>query len=230
MRWPQFSLASLGAIVALTAVACCALVYASDTWAVALFTSVILFLAFATVAAIYRESRARAYWLCAAVFGWLYLLLIFGPFSGTRHLEDNGRLNEDPELATARVARWAYQTVLPKLRQPPPPVTSGGGFFPSGGGGTFGPATGMSGGIGGGEGMLGGVGGMPGGMTGSGGPGVPVATTSNYPNEPDFMRVSQAIWTWLSALIGGALGTWLYASRESRLNRTNPPTILKEFK
>ncbi len=122
MRLPQFSLKALAGIVALAAVACCSLIYASSIWSAILYTAAIALLAFATLAAIYCRERARAYWLGCAFCGWLYLLLVFGPFSDTRQMTTPGQLNVDSELATTHLARWCYASVLPKLRTPPPPV------------------------------------------------------------------------------------------------------------
>jgi hypothetical protein len=201
MRLPQFSLKALAGAVAFAAVACCSLIYASSTWSATIYTSAIVLLIFALLATLYRQGAARAFWAGCAISGWVYLLLVFGPFSGTRHLDERGRLNRNSELATAHLARWAYETVLPKLRQQPPNVV--GGFFPGG----------MSGGGGAGEGGMF-AGGMPG-MAGGFGGGVPVATTTNYPDETSFIRVSHALWTWLFALAGGIMASWLYAKRRS---------------
>jgi hypothetical protein len=134
MRRPQFSLATLGGMVACSSIACAALVYASETWSTVLFTSAILFLTVAILLIIYRAGSARAFWVGCAVFGWTYLLLHFWL----------GR-SLDADLATSQLAKWAYWHILPEVRTPPAPQDvprlpgggGGGNFFPQfGGGGT----------------------------------------------------------------------------------------------
>jgi hypothetical protein len=44
------------------------------------------------------------------------------------------------------------------------------------------------------------------------------APTSYYPDLESFIHVSHALWLWLFALAGGAIGRWLYSTRAS-----NPP-------
>ena len=77
----QFSLLSLFGLVALTALACTALMNASPLWASTWFTLTILLLLPATLAAIFRP-RNRAFWLGFVLFGWAYLFFAFGPWGG----------------------------------------------------------------------------------------------------------------------------------------------------
>src|SRR5687767_11146988 len=91
MRWPQFSLKGLAGIVAFAAVACCSLIYATQAWSSMIFTAAVMLLIFAVVAGVYRQGAARAFWAGCAISGWIYLLLIFGPFSATRYLDERGR-------------------------------------------------------------------------------------------------------------------------------------------
>jgi hypothetical protein len=202
MHFPQFSLKTLAGIVAFSAVACCSLIYASDTWSATIFTSAIVFLAFATLAASYSRESARAYWVGCAFCGWLYLLLVFGPLSGTQRVNTMGQLNVDSELATTHLARWLYQSVLPKLRQPPHTVvvTALGLGSDAGLTGTLVPDGGTV---------------MLDLYTGSPVTPAPVVATRSYPDETSFIRVSHALWTWLFALAGGIMGRWLYAKRGS---------------
>jgi hypothetical protein len=174
----------------------------NSTWSAALFTSAIGFLAFSTLAAVYRRGPARTFWLGCAVCGWLYLFLIFGPISGTRHLNDKGQLNTNSELATMHAARWVYQRVLPKLKPSPQVATSSEELMITldsvvvetyGGMGMYG-----------GDELTIDIPAM------SGGSGIswqktysPPVVAAAYPNESDFLSVSNALWTWLLALVGG---------------------------
>ena len=214
MCLPQFSLKALTGTVAFAAVACCSLIYASSTWSATIYTAAIVFLAFATLAAVYSHERTRAYWFGCAFCGWLYLLLVFGPLSGTQQVNTMGQLNVESELATTHLARWLYGTVLPKLREPPQPIRI------------------MGVGVGSDAGLTGLV--VPGGLAetpvaGDMGDGTvtwdpysspvvaapPGAVIRRYPDEMSFIRVSHALWTWLFALAGGIVGTWLYARQKA---------------
>lgn len=188
MRGPQFSLLTLAGIVACFAIGSCALVYASTAWSSTLTTAAVLFLIVATLAAVYRQGRTRAFWLGCAVGGWLYLLLTGWLFTGYRNVDTMGQANLDSELATSHLARWVYQRVLPSVRKPPQPQP-----FMGPGGQGFGGS---------------GVGG-----NGFGAGGFPVVPMSDYPDEVTFIRVNHAIWLWIFALAGGAAGRWLYATR-----------------
>jgi hypothetical protein len=205
----QFSLKTLAGTIAFIAIACCSLVYASSAWSSALFTAGTGLLIFAVLAAIYRPNAARAFWIGCAVSGWAYLLLTCGPFSTIRPLDERGRFNRHSELATAHLARWTYRTVLPKIRQPPAAGSmSAGGFFS---GGMMGGSSQMPmGGMGAGEaGSMAGDNGMSD-FTGSYGGSV---STSSYPDETSFIRVSHALSLWLFALAGGIAGRWLSKRR-----------------
>jgi hypothetical protein len=213
MRLPQFSLKTLGGIVALAAIGCCSLVYASSTWSAAIYTAAIIFLAMATLAAIYSRQQARAYWVGCALCGWLYLLLIFGPLPATQQMASPGQLNVDSELVTTHLARWLYGAVLPKLRKPPSPVKLS-----------------FTGSLVGSAQVTGEI--ALNGLAGEGGDsaftmvpvdaaqpiaaGTPFAKLTTaakqppYPDEMSFVRVSHALWTWLFALTGGMLGKWLH--------------------
>jgi hypothetical protein len=220
--------------VALAAVACCSLVYASGAWSAALYTAAIVFLAFATLVAVYGCGSARAYWVGCAFCGWLYLLLVFGPLSGTQQVNTMGQVNVASELATTHLARWLYGTVLPKLRPPPQPLTIAGlgigsdagitGFVveaaPEGGEMVGTASTGGSY-----DSAMSATGTSPAGrmsyVVGAGnGLRFNVATASSaaaasYPDETSFIRVSHALWVWLFALAGGMAGKWLQGRRGS---------------
>jgi hypothetical protein len=199
MRWPQFSLLTLGGLVAFAAVASAALVYASELWSSTLYTAAFAWLTFAVLAAIYRDGAKRAFWVGSAVCGWIYLILLCWPESARLHNETMDTMEVGSELATTRLARWTYIHVLPKIRERPSRPSSGGGGFGGGGGGGnfFFPQFG-----GGGAGL-------------SGAPAAPTAApaTRPYPFEATFIRVFHALSTWLLALVGGAIGRWLYITR-----------------
>jgi hypothetical protein len=75
----QFSLRTLFALVALTAVACVALPHATRVWAASVFSLTVAVLVVAAFLAAFRRGADRAYWAGFAAVGWLYLLLVFGP-------------------------------------------------------------------------------------------------------------------------------------------------------
>jgi hypothetical protein len=213
MRLPQFSLITLAGIVAFAAVACCSLVYASSAWSASLYTAAIVFLAVATLAAVYRRGPQRAFWAGAAFCGWLYLLLVLGPLPGTQQMVSTTQINIDSELATIHLARWLYGTVLPKLRKPPEATASTGRLTYVGAEGAINlltldrdvrltirnPSASSSGSS---------------------------SSSSNYPDEGSFIRVSNALWAWLFALAGGLAGRWLFTCRETdparKLNHDQP--------
>jgi hypothetical protein len=199
MHLHQFSLKTLAGIVAFAAVACCSLIYATSTWSATIYTAAIVFLAFATLAAVYRREGARAYWVGCAFCGWLYLLLVFGPLSGTQQVNTMGQLNVGSELATTHLARWLYGTVLPKLREPPSATqVAGSGPIPLPGSLVFDTAAGT----------------RQVAITQLGFVSAPPAA-AHYPDETSFIRVSHALWTWMFALAGGIMASWLYAKRRS---------------
>jgi hypothetical protein len=78
----QFSLLTLFGLVTIVALGCAALRSPSELWASSLFTFTIVVLLAAILRAILRRGPARAFWIGFALFGWGYLLLIFGPWFG----------------------------------------------------------------------------------------------------------------------------------------------------
>ena len=197
MRRPQFSLITLAGIVSFCAIGCSALIYASPTWAGVLTTTAIAFLMFAATASVYRQGRARAFWLGVSIWGWLYLLLSAWLFSG-RYQADSLGQSHLPELATTQLSGWVYNHVFVRLRPPPPAAPGAGGSFMIGTG--IGSDSGLSGTIVLPSGTMPGMGG------GGGGP----SSTNYYPDQDTFVRVAQALWLWLFALAGGVAGRWLY--------------------
>jgi hypothetical protein len=233
IRWPQFSLITLAGVVAFCAIGCAALVYASAVWAASLITGAIVLLMFATTAAVYGQGSRRAFWLGMSIWGWLYLLLSGWLFSG-QHQADKWGQSPLPDLATTQLSRWVYAHVLPRLRTPPSTPGPAAGSLVSGIG--LGSDSGLTGTMMAGEGMPGtiagvdirvpaldvavaGEGAMTGMSTGSLGPApgtsfwTTTPTAPSYPDLDTFLRVSQALWLWVFALTGGAVGRWLHAAR-----------------
>ena len=77
----RFSLLGLAGLVALIALGCTSLVYASRLSGV-VWSATFLLLVFATLAAVLRTQPHRSWWLGFALFGWMYLLTMVGPLSG----------------------------------------------------------------------------------------------------------------------------------------------------
>lgn len=79
MRRFRFSLLSLLGFTGCIAVACAALIYASDTWAAVLFAFSIVAILLAGLTAMLRQGKTRAFGLGASLFGGAYLLLVYSP-------------------------------------------------------------------------------------------------------------------------------------------------------
>lgn len=71
----RFSLFGLLAAVTFAAVACGALVNPNQWWAMGVTTAAVALLAYAVLAAIYRQAARRAFWLGIAVIGWGFFVL-----------------------------------------------------------------------------------------------------------------------------------------------------------
>jgi hypothetical protein len=76
----NYSVVSLLAVVAFSALACAAVLNADSLWASAVFTFAIGAVFVATAGAICRRGEARRFWLFFLVFGGGYLTLAFGPW------------------------------------------------------------------------------------------------------------------------------------------------------
>jgi hypothetical protein len=97
----RFSLKALGGFVALTALGCAALIKAGPWTARVCWSATLLFLVFAILAALCLRDASRSFWIGAAVSGWVYLLLIAGPFSR----------NFDDKLLTTSLSQWAARAM-----------------------------------------------------------------------------------------------------------------------
>jgi len=71
----RFSLFGLLAAVTFAATACGALVNPNEWWAMGVTTAAVALLAYAVLAAIYRQAARRAFWLGLAVIGWGFFVL-----------------------------------------------------------------------------------------------------------------------------------------------------------
>jgi hypothetical protein len=120
MRRPQFSLRWLLGLTALVALACTALINASDTWAMLLHSSLLASLLVAVLRAAYRRGAVRAFWVGFALFGWVYLILVYWVHYNSQFTDDFN----DPsgsELATTRLLQLSYDHLLPLVRTRPAP-------------------------------------------------------------------------------------------------------------
>ena len=75
----RFTLRQLLGIVALIALAVPALMHASLWWAAAWLSGYLLALGIALLGIVYRDGARRAFWIGFALFGWEYVLTVYGP-------------------------------------------------------------------------------------------------------------------------------------------------------
>jgi hypothetical protein len=76
----RFSLARLMLVVLCAALACAGLRFANELWASAVWTATLGFLFVAVLGASLTAGRRRRFWAGAALFGWGYAALTFGPW------------------------------------------------------------------------------------------------------------------------------------------------------
>ncbi len=114
------SIAGLMLGVVFVAVAIAALVHPTPLWASCLFMAAVTLMATAVLGVIADRQRARMTWAGMAIFGWVYLGIVFGPWT-------TGNATTIPALPTM----LAYETVLQNRMIPPtrsadgtPPVLS----------------------------------------------------------------------------------------------------------
>jgi hypothetical protein len=82
MRRFRFTVAGLMAVILLLAAGMAALRDPSTLWASAIFTAAVLLFAVAVIAAMAHSGLLRLTWAGVAVFGWVYLIIGFGPWPG----------------------------------------------------------------------------------------------------------------------------------------------------
>jgi hypothetical protein len=133
MRRPQFSLWWLLGLTALVAVACTALMNASDTWAMLLHSALLGLLLMGVLRAVYRHGPVRAFWIGFALFGWVYLILVYWVHYNSQFADEFNN-PAGSQLATTRLLQQGYDHVLPLVRKPPANAGKGSGGFGAGGG------------------------------------------------------------------------------------------------
>src|SRR5262249_54477144 len=75
----RFSIASLLGVILFISVALAALRASTDAWDGCLLGLAVMVLLTATLLAVHRRDRKRAYWLGFSLFGWVYLLVSLIP-------------------------------------------------------------------------------------------------------------------------------------------------------
>ena len=105
----RFSVAGLLGLVFLTAVCFAAMRSASGPWVLSLtFSLTLCVLLFALLGAIFGKGQTRLFWTAFALFGWTYVICVFGPWFESQ---------VKPYLATTRLLKllhpWVYRTVDP---------------------------------------------------------------------------------------------------------------------
>jgi hypothetical protein len=196
MKRPQFSLWWLLGLTALVAVGCTALMNASAAWAMSLHSALLALLLVAVLRAIYRHGAVRAFWIGFALFGWVYLILVYWVHYNSQ-FTDGFNDPRGSELATTWLLQWGYDTLLPLVRQPPAATALLG---PSFGGGFGGGLAAGSGGA-----LPQASGGTIAGAFGGGAAPVPY-----YPDLQTFIRVGQPLCALVLAILGGWTARWLY--------------------
>jgi hypothetical protein len=86
--------------VAVVAFACAALRSASDLWASTALTLAVSLLFVALLGVLFRRGESRAFWTGGALFGWGYLLLVFGPWFNT---------NVAPHLLSTKLLGFVFE-------------------------------------------------------------------------------------------------------------------------
>ncbi|REJ69553.1 MAG: hypothetical protein DWQ31_04130 [Planctomycetota bacterium] len=75
----QYSMPAFFVVTGVLGAGCCALLRPSAAWVVAAVIAIIAFLLLGTFLAIKNHKAGRAFWSGVALFGWTYLVLVFGP-------------------------------------------------------------------------------------------------------------------------------------------------------
>jgi hypothetical protein len=110
MRRFRFSIASLLALVVFVAVGLAALQAASDVWDGCVFASTSLTLLIATLLAVHRRGRDRAFWIGFTLFGSAYLVASLVPNVEPRLPSTRGLAYLDSKLSK-RVVGFTWSTV-----------------------------------------------------------------------------------------------------------------------
>jgi hypothetical protein len=192
----RFSLLSLLGAVLLVSIGCAALASASDIWTKAITTATILALLVATVGALALPAGSRAFAAGSASCGWIYLLLVQGPwFEALKpELATTAALNQlvvmmhpdaiaaSPYVSATRIATQQLTTTST--------ITIGSGMGPASGGIVYTTPT-----------------------------VVPAGAWAGANVAGNFQHIGQSLWTLLLACGGGMLARLFAGSRA----RTAPP-------
>lgn len=230
----RFTLRHIFLWTSFVAVACVALRNASAAWASSLLGAALVLLSASLLLAAFRDARSRAFWIGFATVGWLYVaLLAYSTGIDTSNRNWSNPFRPDA-LITTQLSHWLYSWMCEKIS---PPVSSpgmtggfggmsggstlpmGSGIDPAGMGSSAGMYGGYDSGMGSADGGYGSASMGSGGMTGMAagmmaGPGMATtAPTPFIPLQHDFTNVAHALWAILLAACGGALASWLYATR-----------------
>jgi hypothetical protein len=82
MRQFRFSVAALMAVIVLLAVGMAALRDPTTLWASAIFTAAVTLFAASVIGAMAHRGGTRLSWAGMSIFGWIYLIISFGPWPG----------------------------------------------------------------------------------------------------------------------------------------------------
>jgi hypothetical protein len=106
----QLSLAGLMAVVFFIALGIAALLNATALWASVLFMLTVALMSAAILGAIACRGRTRLTWAGVAIFGWVYLGIVFGPLP-------NGNGTTIPPLSTIVLYEYTlYNIVISKSK------------------------------------------------------------------------------------------------------------------
>jgi hypothetical protein len=106
----QFSLASLMAVMFFIALGIAALLNATALWASVSFMFTVALMSAAILGAIACRGRTRMTWAGVAIFGWVYLGIVFGPLP-------NGNGTTIPPLPTMVLYEYTlYHTLIPRSK------------------------------------------------------------------------------------------------------------------
>jgi hypothetical protein len=125
VRPVRFTIATLIAVVAFAAVAIAALREASELWDSSLFSLTFAALLVATLLAVHRTGRSRAFWGGFALFGWAYLISSLIPPVEARLLTTKGLGYLESKRPGRQVTRG--KLYIRKVRLP---IEDGGGPAP----------------------------------------------------------------------------------------------------
>jgi hypothetical protein len=104
MKRFRLSVAALMGVVLLLALGMAALRANTDIWASAMFTAAVSLFSVAIIAAMAIRGSARFTWMGMAVFGWIYLVISFGPWPGST--------TEPPPLITSVLLDYVQDYIL----------------------------------------------------------------------------------------------------------------------